>query len=415
MTKVYMPKITTLLLALLFVGTAQAQDFNAALMDSFLLHLYQNDKSMGSLAIMKGDEVIYTGAVGMSQIEGQTAATKDTRYKIGSISKTFTATMIMQLVDAQKLTLETPLSKYYPDIKNADKITVRHMLSHRTGIPEYLKAVSPLQLSQAISKDEMIKRIEGYESDFEPDTKYVYSNSNYYLLGAMAETISGLPYETLLHNLVTTLGLPTTKSGTQSKTATEATSYGWSTSWTEAPTWDMSWAFGAGDITSTATQVAQFMRALQTGKILSEASTTEMKKMNEGYGLGLFSYPSGEYSGYGHNGRIENFDSNAYYFPELDLTFSYLANGLSIPYNEVHLGVLGISINNEYKFSDFTVKESIELSEEQLKVFEGEYKSETFPLDIKVFMSGSVLMAQATGQGAFPPVSYTHLTLPTKA
>ena len=407
-----MLKLTSLISALLLISTLQAQEFNTALMDSFLLHLYQNDKSMGSLAVMKGDQLVYARAVGMSDIENQITATKDTRYKIGSISKTFTATMIMQLIDAKKLTLETPLSQYYPDVKNAEKITIRHLLSHRTGIPEYLKEVNALQLATLISKENLVERIEGYDSDFEPDAKYVYSNSNYFLLGAMAETISGLSYEALLQNLIGDLEMPTTQSGQQTKTHAEATSYGWLTTWEKIPAWHMSWAFGAGEITSTASEVAHYMHALQSGKILSEASTAEMKKMNEGYGLGLFTVPYGKYSGYGHNGRIENFESSAYHFPDLDLTFSYLSNGLSIPYNDVLLGILGISINNELDFPDFTPKETVELTKEQLTTFEGEYKSATFPLDIKVFMSEATLMAQATGQGAFPltPVGESEFT-----
>ena len=212
-----MLKLTSLISALLLISTLQAQEFNTALMDSFLLHLYQNDKSMGSLAVMKGDQLVYAGAVGMSDIENQITATKDTRYKIGSISKTFTATMIMQLIDAKKLTLETPLSQYYPDVKNAEKITIRHLLSHRTGIPEYLKEVNALQLATLISKENLVERIEGYDSDFEPDAKYVYSNSNYFLLGAMAETISGLSYEALLQSLIGDLEMPTTQSGQQTK------------------------------------------------------------------------------------------------------------------------------------------------------------------------------------------------------
>ena len=397
-----MLKLTSLITALFVIANLQAQEFNTALMDSFLMHLYQNDKAMGSLAVMKGDKIVYANAAGMSNVEDEIPATKETRFKIGSISKTFTATMIMQLVEASKLTLETPLADYYPEIKNANKITIRQLLSHRTGIPEYLKDVDAAQLSQVVTKESMLKRFEGYTSEFEPDTKHAYSNSNYYLLACIAEKLSGQNYEALLQSLIKEVKMPNTNSGEQTQSDIVANSYAYVTRWEQIPAWDMSWAYGAGDITSTASEVARYMYTLQTKKILSPASTEEMKKMNDGYGLGLFTVPYGLHKGYGHNGRIENFNSSAYYFPSLDLTFSYLSNATALLYNDVLLGILAISTGEDYDFPDFTPKEMVELTEAQLSAFEGEYISETFPLDIKVFMSDGTLMAQATGQGAFP-------------
>ncbi len=397
-----MSKLRLLVQIILCAISLQAQDFNAALMDSFLLHLYQNDKGMGSLAVMKGDQLIYTGVVGMADVAKGKEATVDTRYKIGSISKTYTATMIMQLVDAGHLELSTSLSKFYPEVTNAKSITIRHLLSHRTGIPEYLEDISEAQLSKPISVEAMIKQISVAPSDFAPDAKYEYSNSNYYLLACIAERVSGQSYNELLQQLCQRVGLKNTTVGNQDAMAMTAKSYGWLEKWQSIPAWDMSWAYGAGGISSTAAEAAYYMYALQSGKILSAASTAEMKKINEGYGLGLFTVPYGQYRGCGHNGRIENFESSAYHFPDLDLTFAYLSNGLSLNNNDVLLGILSVAIDGQFEFPDFTPKTEVKLSAAQLQLFEGEYKSGTFPLDVKVFLSGEALMAQATGQGAFP-------------
>lgn len=397
-----MSKLNLLLPLLLCMTSMQAQDFNPALMDSFLLHLYQNNKGMGSLAIMKGDQLIYRGVVGMADVVKGKTATVDTRYKIGSVSKTFTATMIIQLVDAGQLQLSTHLSSFYPEITNAERITIRQLLSHRTGIPEYLEDKSEAQLSKAVSVETLTKEISKLPSKFEPDAQYEYSNSNYYLLACIAEKISGQSYNTLLQHLGQKVGLKHTTAGDQETGDMYAKSYGWLQEWKPMLAWDMSWAYGAGAISSTAAETAQYMYALQSGKILSEASTAEMKKINEGYGLGLFTVPYGKYRGCGHNGRIENFESSAYHFPEIDLTFAYLSNGLSLNNNDILLGILAIAIDGQYDFPDFTPKTEVQLSAAQLQLFEGEYKSATFPLDVKVFLSGEALMAQATGQGPFP-------------
>jgi len=145
---------------------------------------------MGSLSIQEGDQLVFSKAYGLTSVLENTKANKDTKYKIGSITKTFTAVMIMQLIEEKKLRLDTKLARFYPKIPNADKISINDLLHHRTGIVDYINgdAVTQQNMYKVHSKEEMIQKITAYEPLFEPGTKYEYSNSNYNLLGYIIET-----------------------------------------------------------------------------------------------------------------------------------------------------------------------------------------------------------------------------------
>lgn len=102
--------------------------------DSLLNYLNENNKFMGSLTIREGENVVFNKAYGFADVEKNIKADRLTRYKIGSISKTFTAVMVMQLIEEKKLTLQTKLARFYPKMANAEKISIYDLLHHRTGI-----------------------------------------------------------------------------------------------------------------------------------------------------------------------------------------------------------------------------------------------------------------------------------------
>ena len=394
-------KIISCLIISMGFMSMDAQEIDTRRMDDFLEHLHAHDKVMGSLAVMQGDSLVYTGAMGMGNIDKQYEATVDTRYKIGSISKTFTAVILMRLVEEERVALSTTLDRYHPQITNADQISLEMLLRHRSGIPEYLLHISEGELSAPVSREAMLQKIYDMESDFDPDSKYVYSNSNYYLLADILEKVSGESYESLISDLVTPLKLSSTWSGQTELSEKDAVSYMNVGSWVPAAKWHMSWALGAGDVSSTASEVCRFMYALQTGQIVGETTLTDMNEMVDGYGYGVFSIPYGDARGYGHNGGIENFRSCSYHFPDLDLTLGLLINANDMVFNDILIGILAIATGADYVFPDFKEKEVVVLPREKLVPFEGNYVSETFPLDIKVFLEEDTLMAQATGQGPF--------------
>ena len=196
---------TLLTLASFTAGYAETLD--KAKLDQFFDRLAEKNKAMGSLTIAKDGNVIYTRAFGYSQIDGteKKPLTAASRFRLGSITKMFTATMILQLVEEGKLKLTDTLDKFLPQVPNAGKITIAQILSHRSGIPDVRRERDGQTRVNTIpmAKDEMLALIVKATPNFEPDTKQSYSNSGYYLLGIIIEMITGKSYVEALEEKIT--------------------------------------------------------------------------------------------------------------------------------------------------------------------------------------------------------------------
>src|SRR5499426_3276934 len=204
---------TLLTLALGAAGYAQTLD--KAKLDQFFDRLAEKNKAMGSLTIAKDGKVLYTRAIGYSQINGteKKPLTAANRFRIGSITKTFTAAMILQLVEEGKLKLTDTLDKFLPQVPNAKKITILQILSHRSGIPNVRREQNAQGNvnTTPMTKDEHLALIVKATPDFEPDTKALYSNSGYFILGLIIEKVTGKPYgEALTERITSKIGLANT-------------------------------------------------------------------------------------------------------------------------------------------------------------------------------------------------------------
>ncbi|MCI0366618.1 MAG: beta-lactamase family protein, partial [Phycisphaerales bacterium] len=164
-------------LALFTAGHAETLD--KAKLDQFFDRLAEKNKAMGSLAIAKDGNVLYTRVIGYSQINGteKKPLSAASRFRIGSITKMFTAVMILQLVEEGKLKLTDTLDKFVPQIPNAGKITIAQILAHRSGIPNVRRDHESQRnvYTTPITKDEMLALIAKGTPDFEPDAKHSYS------------------------------------------------------------------------------------------------------------------------------------------------------------------------------------------------------------------------------------------------
>lgn len=169
---------------------------------------------MGSVSIRKNNELVYSKAYVFSSISDKEniKASEKTKYRVGSISKMFTTVMIFQLIEEKKLTLNTKLSDFFPEVKNAEKITIEYLLSHRSGIHNFTNDESYLTYyTQPKTQEEMVSIISKTNSDFEPNTKAEYSNSNFVLLGFIIEKITKTYYKSNLKTrIIDKLGLKNT-------------------------------------------------------------------------------------------------------------------------------------------------------------------------------------------------------------
>ncbi|WP_413998412.1 serine hydrolase domain-containing protein [Flavobacterium sp. W1B] len=396
-----MKKIIVILL--LFVsGITFAQSFNKTKLDSLFQILEAKDKFMGSVAVSENGKLIYTKSIGKDVVESNKKTSNLTKYRVGSISKMFTSVLLFKAIEEKKLSLNQTIESYFPAIENANKITIGNLLNHRSGIhnftsdPEYSK-----YSSEPKSSKEMIAIIAKRKSDFEPNTKAEYSNSNYVLLSYILEQTYKKSYKELVQSkIVKPLGLKNTYLGSKINTETnECFSYSFADKWNKETETDMSIPIGAGAMVSNPTDLVQFIESLFSGKLISKASLEQMKTMQDNYGMGIFQVPFYDKIGFGHTGGIDGFRSALSYFPESKLSVAITSNGMIYPNNDIVIALLSAYYNREFKNPTFEV---IKLKSEDLDTYLGEYASPDFPLKIAITKDNTKLMAQATGQSAFP-------------
>lgn len=407
-----------------YLFAAVAQQFNSARLDSLLNAVAVNHKGMGSLALSQNGKVIYQKAIGYALVSAGKPfpATIKTRYRIGSITKMFTAVMIFQLIQENKLGLSTTLAKFYPQLPNADKITISMMLNHRSGLRNFTSDPGyATYMLKPQTHAQMLTTIAALKPEFEPDTKAAYSNANFVLLGYIAEHLTGKTYgEILKQRIANKIGLTDTYYGEATSTAkNEAYSFAYTTNWTQQPETDMSIPGGAGAIVSTPADLVKFIEALFDGKLVTKAQLEVMKTIKDGYGSAMLRIPFYDRVSYGHSGGIDGFTSMLGYFPDDKLAFAYCSNGAAGDYstNDLIGGVLRIYFNKPYTIPDFKAEalKAITLKTADLDKFLGNYSSAQMPLKITVTKNDNVLMAQATGQSAFALIAVTPTQFEFKA
>ena len=309
---------------------AFGQNTNFAKLDSFFNILEENDRFFGSVAVAQRGEIIYTRAIGYADLDTKVSNNEDTKFRIGSISKTFTATLLMKAVELGKVNLDATVESYFPSIQNANKITVRHLLNHRSGIANFTDRNYVNWHTESITKAALLDTIISKGIDFEPNTDYAYSNSNYVLLTFILEKTFDKTYEQILAQyIVKPLGLANTNYGKAINVReNEAKSYRMKSKWVEHSQDDMSIPLGAGGIVSTPTDLCLFMKSLFSGKLISTESLEQMKPAgDDSYGFALYGIPFHDKNGWGHGGNIDAFASNLIYLEESDLSIAMICNG----------------------------------------------------------------------------------------
>lgn len=304
---------------------------NDVTLDELLKELEVEKIAMGTVSIFKNGKEIYNNSFGLANIEENKKANAETRYRIGSVSKTYTASIILQLLDEKKLTLETKLGTFFPGITNAGKISIENLLHHRSGIIDITKEPNfEVWISQPRDRRELLSKIAQKESDFEPSTITKYSNSNFILLSYIAEIIEEQSFEEVLKKRIfAPLKLRNTSfADTLNLSKNEAMCY-----YPENNEWhpitfhtNLTGTMGAGGIISTAREVAIFYDQLFTGKLLSESSLHKMTTPKEEMGMGVSISDYKDTKIYGHNGAIDGFRSMAIYVPKEELTIALTFN-----------------------------------------------------------------------------------------
>ena len=250
----------------------------------------------GTAVIVKNRKVLLNKGYGMANKEKQVPNNSETTFYIGSISKAFVATTIMQLKDQNKLHVEDTVAKYIPDFPQGNSIQLKHLLTHTSGIPEYEQG------TEDISHEELIKRIGKQKRIGSPGEKWKYSDSNYSILAYIAEKVSGQPLEEYItQHIFATAGMKHSGFG-KALEQTRFPSTGYkivNNNMTTPNIPSMSQLYGCGDIYTSAHDLYLFNEALYSGKLISKESYDQMfTAVKKDYGFGWYVDP-GSYSNHG--------------------------------------------------------------------------------------------------------------------
>jgi len=278
--KIFKIGIVTLILIIVINNVLLAQQ-KVADIEKLMQKYYENGQFNGSVLIAENGKVIFKRGYGLANIEWNVPNTPDTKFRIGSITKSFTAMLIMQLAEEDKIHLEYKIIDYLPNYRKdtGTKVTIHHLLSHTSGLPNY--TVSPEYFSK-ISRlpanvDEFIKGHCENDLEFEPGSRYAYSNTGFFLLGAIVEKVSGKKYgDVLREKILEPLNMKNTGYDNNESIITKrANGYmPFFKGCINAPYVDMSVPFSAGGMYATAEDLFLWDQALYTEKLL----TQEFKK-----------------------------------------------------------------------------------------------------------------------------------------
>jgi D-alanyl-D-alanine carboxypeptidase len=320
-------------------------DLDALLVDA----LGERDGGVAVLSIRDGETV--AAVAGRANAAGD-PITRDTPFRVGSISKPFVATMVLQLVDEGSVDLDATLSTYLPNTPIGGDVPIRMLLNHRSGLPNYTDgpAFIPDVLedrNRVFAPDEILDWVDDAVTG-EPGQQSAYSNTNYILLGQLIEQVTGTDLGTALRERISEpLGLEATRFATVETANPDRLAAPWSSAVFDGDpdaAYDSiaSSAWAAGSLTSTSSELATFFDALFAGTLISPDALDAMTEAGpDGYGLGLgvLDHPSGTRF-YGHNGGIAGYTSFAAFDPRTSDTLVVLTNNDEVIADELALNII---------------------------------------------------------------------------
>lgn len=262
--------------------------------------LKQMPSTGAAVGVVRNGKLIYVRAFGTRNRAENAPVDENTRFEIGSVTKQFTAAAILQLKEAGRINVDDPLSKYLPSVPHASDVTVRHLLNQVSGYPDYLEFTNAIGTSKDDGSLEKIAHAIDRPLHFKPGERWEYSNTNYYLLGAVIAKVSGQPFEAYVRQHLFAPAGMTHSAFVADEAALGDMAMGY---WQgedmkgvlePAPAIQESWAGGAGAIVSTIADLANWDNALASGKIvtpddfalMSSAYTLSDGSKDE-YGMGL--------------------------------------------------------------------------------------------------------------------------------
>lgn len=402
-----------ILLFIAITGFSQKKDDVSKAIDEFIKTKYAADKPGASVLVTENGKVLLRKAYGLSDVDLKASLTPDHTFKIGSITKQFTASAVLRLEEQGKLSLQDNITKYLPDYPTHGKnITIEHLLTHTSGIVSYTSLPAIMDKdskAKAFTQQEIIKNFKDLPLEFDPGEQFKYNNSGYFLLGSIIEKVTGITWsEYLKKNFFTPFNMTNT-SATEEGVVNLAPGYvkGSDEKFVKADYIHPAIPFAAGAIFSTVDDLRKWNEALFNNKVINKQSQKKAwdpltlnngKKESYAYGWALLKLENDKVIA--HGGGIDGYLSYALYAPAKKICIIILSNNMTINVDNVGYDIARILIGNPEK----SLK-SIELDTATLEQYIGIY--ETTPTDQRIITrKGKQLFSQRTGGGIFEIYPY---------
>jgi CubicO group peptidase (beta-lactamase class C family) len=352
-----MRSLTALCIAAYFAGatfTAQGQEVLQSYStdaDALVQTYVVANAFTGTVLVAKDGSVLFEKAYGLANREWDAPNTLDTKFRIGSMTKQFTAAAVLQLAEQGKLNIDDPVSKYYTDAPTSwSKITIRDLLTHTSGIPEITDLPDySMFITQNTTPLGIINRIRDKPLEFQPGTRFKYDNTGYIVLGYVIEKVSDGTYaDYIQQHIFKPLGMK--NSGydvADSIIMHRASGYEWRDGrWHNAPYISMTVPFAAGGLYSTVGDLLTWDQALYSNKLLNEASLKEMFTPNKPnlsyYGFGWEIMEDRGHRFIWHGGVVNDFHSMISRYPDERLTIILLSNDQAAPVERMSHDLAGL-------------------------------------------------------------------------
>ena len=362
-----------------------------------------------SIAIARGDEIIVSNGYGLADVEFDVPADAETSFRIGSVTKQFTAALIMKLVEEGKLSLDDTLAKLVPEFHDyGDAVTLRQLLNHTSGIKSYTDLGPEWWKTSCaeVTDQEMIDEVKDHPLQFTPGEKWEYNNTAYYLLGMIIEKNYGQSYADMLKKEIFE-PLKMERSRYDSNSAIiKNRARGYTIEGGQlvnAAPLGMSAPGAAGGIIATAHDLVVWQIALVNGKVVSPASYKQMTtptvlpdgtRTDYGFGLSIGTFE--DHPTIDHGGGINGFNSMLAWHPDDQLHIAVISSGEPISSGKIARELYFAATGREK-----AQPKQLPLAAADIARFAGDYRLAAIKLDAKIFEKDGKLFTQATGQDAF--------------
>lgn len=395
--------ILTLFLVNLFILVSCSQvrqEPNKAKLDILFNSISKHDMAFGTIAITQDNNLIYNKGIGYKKLASNENEPSElnTKYRIGSVTKMFTSVIILQLIEEDKLSLTETIESYFPNIPNANKISIQKLLSHSSGLSNYTEVDDFTEWKYTLkSKKELLEVITNLKAKFSPGEQNEYSNTNFLLLSYIIENVCHKSYQEVLNEkIIGKVNLENTYFENISKTELRnSKSYKYSNGEWKQQLDDIAENYmGAGSLVSTPKDLTKFINAVFTNKLLSSRSLKMMTTMNQDYGLGIFKFTFNSNIAFGHEGRINEYYTSLLYFPENKVALAYCTNGILYPRDDIIKKTVQILYNEPNSIPNF---DSLEIDEEKVEKIIGNYSSNFMPIKVICKNKNNNLIVETQG------------------